>query len=160
LRLLEAVDAVNKDQKKHPAAQGPRPLRRRGLAGKCFAVWGLAFKPRTDDMREAPSIDLVNGLLAAGAKVQAYDPEAAESARYYFEDRITYCPGKDECLEGADALIIVTEWSAFRSPDFDLLLRTLSAPVIFDGRNLYEPERVAARGFTYYAIGRGLALPV
>ncbi len=103
---------------------------------------------------------LATGLLAAGAKVQAYDPEAAESARYFFEDRITYCPGKDECLEGADALIIVTEWSAFRSPDFDLLLKKLSAPVIFDGRNLYEPERVAARGFTYYAIGRGLSLPV
>ena len=160
LRLLEAVDAVNKDQKKILLHKVQAHYGAEGIAGKCFAVWGLAFKPRTDDMREAPSIDLINGLLAAGAKVQAYDPEAAASARYFFEDRITSCPGKDECLEGADALIIVTEWSAFRSPDFDLLLKKLSAPVIFDGRNLYEPERVAARGFTYYAIGRGLSLPV
>jgi UDPglucose 6-dehydrogenase len=160
LRLLAAVDAVNKDQKRILLRKIIAHYATEDLTGKTFAVWGLAFKPRTDDMRDAPSIDLITGLLAAGAKVRAYDPEAAANARYYFEDRITYCDGKDACLEGSDALVIVTEWSAFRSPDFDLIHRTLKAPVIVDGRNLYEPERVAARGFTYYAIGRGVALPV
>lgn len=160
LRLLEAVDAVNNDQKKILLHKVFAHYGTRTLTGKTFAIWGLAFKPRTDDMREAPSIDLVLGLLAAGAKVQAYDPEAAESARLFFDDRITYCEGKDACLVGADALIVVTEWSAFRSPDFELIHRELASPVIFDGRNLYEPERLTARGFTYYAIGRGLPLPV
>jgi UDPglucose 6-dehydrogenase len=111
-------------------------------------------------MREAPSIDLIHGLLDAGAHVRAYDPEASENAKYYFGDRITYCEQNYDCLESADALIVVTEWSAFRGPDFDLIARKLKAPVIFDGRNLYEPERLAARGFTYYAIGRGAPLPV
>ena len=160
LRLLEAVDAVNRDQKRILLDKILAHYGKTDLSGMTFAVWGLAFKPRTDDMRDAPSIELINGLLSAGAKVQAYDPEAAETAKYFFQDRITYCPGKDECLEGADALAIVTEWSAFRSPNFDLIFSRLKAPVIFDGRNLYEPERLAARGFTYYAIGRGKALPV
>jgi len=160
LRLLAAVDAVNKDQKRILLRKIFAHYATEDLTGKTFAVWGLAFKPRTDDMRDAPSIDLITGLLAAGAKVRAYDPEATANARHYFEDRITYCDGKDTCLESADALVIVTEWSAFRSPDFDLIHRTLRTPVIFDGRNLYEPERVTARGFTYYAIGRGVPLPV
>ena len=160
LRILAAVDAVNQDQKRILLRKVKAHYGVTGLAGRTFAVWGLAFKPKTDDMREAPSIDLIHGLLDAGAHVRAYDPEASENAKYYFGDRITYCEQNYDCLESADALIVVTEWSAFRGPDFDLIARKLKAPVIFDGRNLYEPERLAARGFTYYAIGRGAPLPV
>ena len=160
LRILGAVDEVNRDQKRILLRKVLKHYGDAGIAGRTFAVWGLAFKPRTDDMREAPSIDLINGLLEAGAKVKAYDPEAAENAKDFFGDRITYCDHNYDCLEGADALLVVTEWSAFRGPDFDLIAQKLKAPVIFDGRNLYEPERLAARGFTYYAIGRGASLPV
>jgi len=160
LRILGAVDEVNRDQKRILLRKVLKHYGDAGIAGRTFAVWGLAFKPRTDDMREAPSIDLINGLLEAGAKVKAYDPEAAENAKDFFGDRITYCEHNYDCLEGADALLVVTEWSAFRGPDFDLIAQKLKAPVIFDGRNLYEPERLAARGFTYYAIGRGASLPV
>jgi UDPglucose 6-dehydrogenase len=160
LRILGAVDEVNRDQKRILLRKVLKHYGGAGIAGRTFAVWGLAFKPRTDDMREAPSIDLINGLLEAGAKVKAYDPEAAENAKDFFGDRITYCEHNYDCLDGADALLVVTEWSAFRGPDFDLIAQKLKAPVIFDGRNLYEPERLAARGFTYYAIGRGASLPV
>lgn len=160
LRILGAVDEVNRDQKRILLRKVLKHYGDTGITGRTFAVWGLAFKPRTDDMREAPSIDLINGLLEAGAKVKAYDPEAAENAKDFFGDRITYCEHNYDCLEGADALLVVTEWSAFRGPDFDLIAQKLKAPVIFDGRNLYEPERLAARGFTYYAIGRGASLPV
>jgi UDPglucose 6-dehydrogenase len=160
LRILGAVDEVNRDQKRILLRKVLKHYGDAGIAGRTFAVWGLAFKPRTDDMREAPSIDLINGLLEAGAKVKAYDPEAAENAKDFFGDRITYCEHNYDCLDGADALLVVTEWSAFRGPDFDLIAQKLKAPVIFDGRNLYEPERLAARGFTYYAIGRGASLPV
>ena len=161
LRLLDAVDEVNMDQKKILLRKVKAHYETEDLTGKTFAVWGLAFKPRTDDMREAPSIDLINGLLAAGAQVKAFDPEAVENARdHYFGDRITYCEGNYDCLDGADALIICTEWSAFRRPDFDQMASQLKEKLIFDGRNLYDPERLSARGYTYYAIGRGKPLPV
>ena len=158
LRILEAVDAVNVDQKK---VLLHKVLAHFGgdVAGKTIAVWGLAFKPRTDDMREAPAIDLIEGLLAAGAKVQAHDPEAMENARGMFGDRITLTEEHYEALEGADALCICTEWSVYRRPDFKQLANTLKSPLIFDGRNLFEPHRLSKRGFTYYAVGRGDRLP-
>jgi UDPglucose 6-dehydrogenase len=126
------------------------------LKGKTFALWGLSFKPNTDDMREAPSRVLMEALWKAGAKVQAYDPEAMDEAQriYGNRDDLTLCGTKESCLKGADALIIVTEWQNFRAPDFDLMKNQLREPVIFDGRNLYMPRRVQQRGFTYHSIGR------
>jgi len=131
------------------------------LAGRTFALWGLAFKPQTDDMREAASRVVMEALWAAGAKVQAFDPEAMEEAQRIYGDRadLTLCGTKEAALRDADALVVMTEWQAFRAPDFDLLKEKLKAAVIFDGRNLYEPARMARRGFAYYAIGRGLAEP-
>jgi UDPglucose 6-dehydrogenase len=131
------------------------------LAGRSFALWGLAFKPNTDDMREAASRVLMEALWAAGAKVQAYDPEAMEEAERLYGDRadLLLCGTKEASLRDADALVIVTEWQAFRAPDFDLLRERLKDPVIFDGRNLYDPARLARRGIAYYAIGRGLTEP-
>jgi UDPglucose 6-dehydrogenase len=125
------------------------------VAGKTFALWGLAFKPKTDDMREAPSRTLMEGLWAAGANVRAFDPEAMAMARSLYPNQpgLTLCESRDEALEGADALIIATEWRQFRSPDYDLLRRELTQPVIFDGRNMYDPARVAREGFDYYGIG-------
>ena len=127
------------------------------LEGRTFALWGLAFKPNTDDMREAASRVLMEALWEAGAKVQAYDPEAMEEAQRLYGDRadLTLCGTKEAALKGADALVILTEWQAFRAPDFDLIADRLKAKVIFDGRNLYDPERMARRAFAYYAIGRG-----
>lgn len=126
------------------------------LSGKTFALWGLSFKPNTDDMREAPSRVLMEALWKAGAKVQAYDPEAMDEAQRIYGDRddLTLCGTKESCLKGAHALIIVTEWQNFRAPDFDLMKAQLREPVIFDGRNLYMPRRVQQRGFTYHSIGR------
>ena len=131
------------------------------LRGRTFALWGLAFKPQTDDMREAASRVLMEALWAAGAGVQAYDPEAMEEAQRIYGDRdgLTLCGTKEAALKDADALVVLTEWQAFRAPDFDLIRARLKAPVIFDGRNLYDPARLARRGFAYYAIGRGLAEP-
>ena len=131
------------------------------LAGRTFALWGLAFKPKTDDMREAASRVVMEALWAEGARVQAYDPEAMEEAQRLYGDRedLTLCGTKEAALKGADALVVVTEWQAFRAPDFDLIREQLKAPVIFDGRNLYEPARMARKGFAYYAIGRGLGEP-
>jgi UDPglucose 6-dehydrogenase len=129
------------------------------LRGRTFALWGLAFKPNTDDMREAASRVLMEALWAAGAKVQAFDPEAMEEAQRLYGDRadLTLCGTKEACLRDADALVVITEWQAFRVPDFDLIRARLAAPVVFDGRNLYDPARMAKKGFAYYAIGRGLA---
>jgi UDPglucose 6-dehydrogenase len=132
------------------------------LQGRTFALWGLAFKPNTDDMREAPSRVIIEALLQAGAKVRAYDPVALEEAGRIFAGRsgLTLCKGAYEVVEGADALVIATEWKEFRSPDFDRLKSSLSTGVIFDGRNLYEPSVLGRFGFTYYAIGRGHSLVV
>ena len=131
------------------------------LAGRTFALWGLAFKPMTDDMREAASRVVMEALWAEGARVQAYDPEAMEEAQRLYGDRedLVLCGTKEAALKGADALVVVTEWQAFRAPDFDLIREKLKAPVIFDGRNLYEPARMARKGFAYYGIGRGLGEP-
>ncbi|MEK8016772.1 MAG: UDP binding domain-containing protein, partial [Candidatus Parabeggiatoa sp.] len=127
------------------------------LQHRRFAVWGLAFKPNTDDMRGVPSRGLMDALWAEGALVQASDPEALSEARRSYGERadLQLCETPEATLENADALIIITEWKVFRSPDFKLIKTCLKQPVIFDGRNLYEPQRMRQRGFTYYAIGRG-----
>jgi UDPglucose 6-dehydrogenase len=127
------------------------------LRGRTIALWGLAFKPNTDDMREAPSRVLIEALWQAGAKVRAFDPVAMpECARLYGRRAdLTLCKASPEALQGADALVIVTEWREFRSPDFDYIKGALTSPVIFDGRNLYDPLHMARAGFSYYAIGRG-----
>jgi UDPglucose 6-dehydrogenase len=159
-KLLDAVEAVNKAQKEVLPA---KILRHYGgkIAGKTFAVWGLAFKPGTDDMREAPSRVLLDALWKSGAKVRAYDPAAAKEARRIWGERadLVLCARARETLEGADALVIVTEWKEFRSPDFDFLKKQLKDPVIFDGRNLYDPATLKKQGFKYYAIGRGEPSP-
>jgi len=131
------------------------------LAGRVFALWGLAFKPNTDDMREAASRVLMEALWDAGATVQAYDPEAMEEAQRLYGDRegLLLCGTKEAALKGADALVTLTEWQAFRAPDFEAIGEKLAERVIFDGRNLYDPVRMARKGFAYYAIGRGLAGP-
>lgn len=154
-RLLRAVEEVNAEQKQLLLRKAVRHYgNRQDLAGKTFGIWGLAFKAKTDDMRQAPSITLIEGLLGKGAQVVAHDPVAAESARRIFGDRIRYAESPYHAVEGADALFIVTEWNEFRRPDFDRLKALLKEPVIFDGRNLYEPRRMRERGFTYYGIGR------
>jgi UDPglucose 6-dehydrogenase len=151
-RILESVEAVN-------AAQKVRLVdKMRGhfdsLTGRTIGVWGLSFKPRTDDMREAPSVPTIEGLLAAGALVQAYDPQAERAARVIFGDRITYAARSYDALEGADALAIVTEWNEFREPDFARMRLLMRTPVIFDGRNVFDVEQMRTEGFTYYSIGR------
>ena len=151
-KVLKAVEAVNKRQK----AVLVDKLRRhfRSLSGRTIAVWGLAFKPRTDDMREAPAITIITRLLEAGAKVRAFDPEARQIAAGIFGRKITLCDSSYDALKGADALAIVTEWNEFREPDFARMKALLRQPVIFDGRNLYAPAAMQALGFTYYSIGR------
>jgi len=124
------------------------------LKGKTFAVWGLAFKPRTDDMREAPAVTVIQALLDAGAKVKAHDPEAIETAGAIFGDRIDFCNINYDCLDDADALCILTEWNEFRHPDFEKMKSLLKSPVIFDGRNIYKRSKMKELGFTYYAMGR------
>lgn len=157
--LMEAVDRVNKAQKEKLYSYVERHFGG-DLKGKVFALWGLAFKPNTDDMREAPSRTLLEALWAAGAKVQAYDPVAMEETQHIYgmRDDLKLVGTKEAALERADGLIICTEWKNFRAPNFDILKSTLRTPVIFDGRNLYEPERMAALGFQYYAVGRGLSV--
>ena len=127
------------------------------IKGKTFAIWGLSFKPRTDDMREAPSRVLMEALWAAGARVQAYDPEAMQETRSLYPDQplLTLLDSQDDVLQDADALVICTEWQHFRAPDFDQIKSSLKQPLIFDGRNLYDPAKMASLGFAYYAIGRG-----
>ncbi|HSD40273.1 MAG TPA: UDP-glucose/GDP-mannose dehydrogenase family protein [Burkholderiales bacterium] len=155
LQVLQAVERVNEAQKRVLPAKIERRFGA-SLAGRRFAVWGLAFKPNTDDMREAPSRVLIADLLARGASVCAYDPAAMPEARriYAAEPRVAYADSPLAAAHGADALVIVTEWKEFRSPDFDGLRELLKQPVIFDGRNLYEPELVRAAGFQYFSIGR------
>ena len=124
------------------------------LAGKTIAVWGLAFKPRTDDIREAPALVLIESLLAAGADVRVHDPEALPNVHRIYGQRLAYCDRPYGALEQADALAVATEWNEFRNPDFEVMRRLMRQPVIFDGRNVYEPARMAALGFTYHGIGR------
>ena len=151
-RILKAVEAVNEAQKVRLAERIERHFG--SLEGKTVAVWGLAFKPRTDDMREAPAIVIINRLLAAGAKIQAFDPAAMEVARGLFGKRITLAPRSYDALTGADALAVVTEWNEFREPDFARMRKLMRTPVIFDGRNLYAKDLMKTHGFTYYSIGR------
>ncbi len=158
-QILEAVEAVNERQKSKLFELVERHFRGH-IEGKTFAVWGLAFKPNTDDMREASSRTLLAQLWAAGAKVRAHDPEAMEEAARIFGTRsdLVLCETPADALQGADALIVVTEWKAFWSPDFDVLKKTLRAEVVFDGRNVYEPKEVEEAGLAYYGIGRGRSL--
>ena len=151
-KILRAVERVNDTQKERLVDKMERHFT--SLSGRTIAIWGLAFKPRTDDMREAPAIPIIERLLARGAAVRAYDPAAGPVARRLFGDRITLCEKSYEALAGADALAIVTEWNEFREPDFDRMRALLKAPVVFDGRNIYSPEHMRALGFTYFSIGR------
>lgn len=151
-KILHAVEAVNVAQKSVLFDKIQTQLG--DLKGKTIAMWGLAFKPKTDDMREAPAITIIEKLLAAGASVRAYDPEATETAKRVFGDRITYCQHSYDALEGADALAVVTEWNEFREPDFKKIKQLLKSPVVFDGRNIYSPEQMRGLGFQYLSIGR------
>ena len=160
LRILESVDAVNLDQKKILLRKVISHFGKDGLKGKRIAVWGLAFKPRTDDMREAPSIDLIQGLTELGAEVLGFDPESMENAKTLMPAGVEYASNHYDMLDGADALCICTEWSGFQRPDFEEIKRRLERPIIFDGRNLFDPQRMEQRGFTYFGIGRGESLPV
>ncbi len=154
-RILDAVEAVNYDQKK---VIGRKVVQRFGedLSGKTFAVWGLAFKPETDDMREASSITIINELTSRGAKIVAYDPKARHEAESFYlkgNENVAYADSKYDALNGADAVILVTEWQEFRSPDFDEILKRLEYPVFFDGRNQFDRQRMEAMGFEYHQIG-------
>ncbi|HVC19380.1 MAG TPA: UDP-glucose/GDP-mannose dehydrogenase family protein [Vicinamibacterales bacterium] len=150
--ILEAVEGVNDAQKRRFAARIVSKLG--SVKGKTIALWGLSFKPRTDDMREAPAITIIERLLAAGATIRAFDPEAMPVARKLFGSRITLVAKSYDALKGADALAVVTEWNEFREPDFARMRKLMHAPVVFDGRNLYEPAQMRALGFTYFSVGR------
>ncbi|RUR35577.1 UDP-glucose dehydrogenase family protein [Vreelandella populi] len=154
-KVLKAVEARNHEQKTTLFAKIHRHFEGQ-LEGKTFALWGLSFKPNTDDMREAPSRVLMEALWQAGAKVQAYDPEAMEETQriYGTRDDLALCGTKEAVLKGADALVIVTEWQSFRAPNFDLIKSQLSQPTLFDGRNMFQPARMLKKGFTYYSVGR------
>src|SRR3954452_7745073 len=150
--ILKAVEAVNQRQKSRLVSKMEQHFG--ALKGKVIGVWGLAFKPRTDDMREAPAITIIERLLAAGARVQAYDPEAISVAKGLFGSRVHFMKKSYDALKGADALALVTEWSEFREPDFPRMRKLMRSAVVFDGRNIYSPEQMRAHGFTYFSIGR------
>jgi UDPglucose 6-dehydrogenase len=151
-KILDAVEDVNQCQKTRLFAKMQQHFG--DMRGKTVAVWGLAFKPKTDDMREAPAVPLVKALLSAGATVQAYDPEATRVAMGIFGDKISYTATNYDALKGADCLAIVTEWNEFRRPDFDRMKSLMREPIVFDGRNLFTPEQMTQNGFRYYSIGR------
>ncbi len=153
MNIIKSADETNKLQRKLFI---DKIVSRFGenLSDKVFAVWGLAFKPKTDDMREAPAITIINELLNKGAKIQAYDPKAMESAKYHFQNKIIYSKTSYEALKNADALLLLTEWNEFRRPDMDKIKELLKTPVIFDGRNQYNVERITQRGFEYICIGK------
>jgi UDPglucose 6-dehydrogenase len=159
LTILEAVDAVNKYQRQHFLAKVFAAFNN-DMAGKTIGIWGLAFKPRTDDMREAPAQTIIEALLAKGAKVQAFDPKAYPLAKQILGDKIRYCDNAYQVAENADALLLVTEWNEFRRPDFDKVRQLMNRPLIFDGRNQYDPERMLERGFEYHCMGRAPVMPV
>jgi UDPglucose 6-dehydrogenase len=152
--VLKSVEAVNECQKLVVLEKVLRYLGQ-DLSGKIVGLWGLAFKAETDDMRESPTIPLIEGLLAAGARVQTHDPKATDSARHIFGDRVMYAADPYSAAHGADALVVMTEWLLYRNPDFERARRLLRRPLLIDGRNLYEPDRMAALGFEYHGIGRG-----
>jgi UDPglucose 6-dehydrogenase len=155
-KLINSVEEVNNNQK---LVIANKVVKRFGenLSGKTFAVWGLAFKPETDDMREAPAIYIIKELIKRGAKINAYDPKAMKEAQHYYlkdEKDVTYFNSKYETLNGADAMILLTEWKEFRSPDFEELKKQLKNPIVFDGRNQYNHERMVKQGFEYFQIGK------
>jgi UDPglucose 6-dehydrogenase len=152
-KILKSVMKVNTLQKSVLTKKISKFFKKE-LAGKVIGVWGLAFKPNTDDIREAPALVIIDELLAAGAQVRAFDPEAMDNVKAEYGDRITFCKSIYEAVTGADCLAIMTEWNEFRTPDFDKVAANMSAKVIFDGRNLYEPEQMKALGFHYQSIGR------
>ena len=156
LGILEAVDAANARQKRLLFEKLERHFEGQ-VKGRAVAVWGLAFKAETDDVRESPALVLVEALLGAGATVRVHDPAALETARRHLGDRVTYAPHAFDALDGADALAIVTEWLEYRNPDFARMKQLMRRPLIVDGRNLYQPERLGKLGFTYDSIGRALA---
>lgn len=150
--VIKAADETNKRQRKLFVE---KILKHFGdVTGKTFAVWGLAFKPKTNDMREAPSITIINELLSKGAKIKSFDPKAMETAKFIFGDKIEYCRNSYETVENADALLLLTEWNEFRRPDFERVKTLMNNPVIFDGRNQYNAARIKEKGFTYYQIGK------
>jgi len=153
LDVLKAVEEVNECQKKVVLQKTFRYLGQ-DLTGKIIGLWGLAFKAETDDMRESPTIPLIEGLLSAGARVQTHDPKATDSARTIFGDRVMYAADPYSAAHGADALIVMTEWLVYRNPDFERVRKLVRRPLLIDGRNLYDPERMAALGFEYHGIGR------
>jgi len=152
MKILPMVETVNQYQKQ-VLAQKIIDYFKGAVAGKKIAIWGLSFKPRTDDMRDAPSIEIISRLLKAGASVSAYDPVALGEARKIFADRISYVEKNYDALSGADALAVITEWNEFREPDFDKVKALMKQPVIFDGRNIYDGKKLRARGFDYFCIG-------
>jgi len=153
MRLLTLVDKVNKDQKLVIVNKVLKHFKD-DVNGKTFAVWGLAFKPNTDDMREAPSVVIINELLNRGANIIAYDPEAIENAKFYLQDKITYAEDQYEAVKNADALLVLTEWNEFNNPDFEQVKESLKEPVIFDGRNVFNRRKTKQMGFTHYSIGK------
>jgi UDPglucose 6-dehydrogenase len=153
-QILDAVTEVNEKQKSHLVVKIKRYFG--NLTGKKFALWGLAFKPNTDDIREAPALEIIEELLSAGAIVATFDPEAMNNVKTIFGDRISFCDTPYDCLQNADALIIATEWNEFRTPDFDKILAGLKEPVIFDGRNVFDVAAMEKKGFHYESIGRPL----
>jgi UDPglucose 6-dehydrogenase len=152
LDLLRAVERTNARQKKLLVQKAVKHFGE--VADRTFAVWGLSFKPKTDDMREAPSVEIIEGLLGKGARVQVHDPVAGAVAQKYFGNRVRYAPSCYAAAEGADALFLVTEWNEFRRPDLKRLKELMKTPVLFDGRNVLDPQQVREEGFTYYGIGR------
>ncbi len=165
-KVLKSVEAVNEQQKRilsnlilahfvsERSKKNARSSSSKPLSGRTMAVWGLSFKPRTDDMREAPSVVIINSLLRAGAAVRAHDPVAMDEARKIFKNKVQFMQDNYEALRGTDALAVVTEWSEFRNPDFQKMKQLMKKPVIFDGRNIYNQEELRKFGFTYYGIGR------
>ncbi|HIM15153.1 MAG TPA: UDP-glucose/GDP-mannose dehydrogenase family protein [Acidobacteria bacterium] len=151
-RILESVESVNASQKLRLVEKMQKHFN--SLNGKTIGIWGLSFKPRTDDMREAPAVVIIDALLRKGAKVQAYDPEAEATARRIFGHKINYAPHSYDAVKGVDALAVLTEWNEFREPDFARMRSLMRHPVIFDGRNVFDVEHIRSEGFTYYSIGR------
>lgn len=153
MQIIYSVEEVNEKQKTRLTDKIFEYYKSQDMKGKTFGVWGLSFKPGTDDMREAPSIPLLLELQKNGAKIQAFDPAAAETAKYYFGDKIEYMPDAYSALKGADALLLLTEWREFREPDFEKIRGLLKSPLVFDGRNQYKPNYMKEIGFTYFSIG-------
>jgi UDPglucose 6-dehydrogenase len=157
-KLLRAVEEVNQHQKRILVDKVVAHFGER-LQGMRFAIWGLAFKPRTDDMREAPAVTVIEALLQAGAEVHAHDPEALAEAQRVFGSRVCYHRVNYDALKGADALLVITEWNEFRRPDFERMRQLMKQPVVFDGRNIYDPDEMRELGFTYYSVGRCVVRP-